>query len=65
MGPFEYDRYLVDQLIRPIANLYRVKQQPQQQMRKQQQPQVSKNKSMQQPESVQHSASASKEEMAR
>jgi uncharacterized protein YxjI len=24
MGPFEYDRYLVDQLIRPIANLYRV-----------------------------------------
>ena len=24
MGPFEYDRYLVDQVIRPIANLYRV-----------------------------------------
>jgi uncharacterized protein YxjI len=24
MGPFDYDRYLVDQLIRPIANLYRV-----------------------------------------
>lgn len=24
MGPFEYDRYLVDQLVRPIANLYRV-----------------------------------------
>jgi uncharacterized protein YxjI len=24
MGPFEHDRYLVDQLIRPIANLYRV-----------------------------------------
>jgi uncharacterized protein YxjI len=24
VGPFEYDRYLVDQLIRPIANLYRV-----------------------------------------
>jgi hypothetical protein len=24
LGPFEYDRYLVDQLIRPIANLYRV-----------------------------------------
>ena len=24
MGPFEYDRYLVDQLLRPIANLYRV-----------------------------------------
>jgi uncharacterized protein YxjI len=24
MGPFEYDRYLVDQLIRPIANLYRI-----------------------------------------
>jgi uncharacterized protein YxjI len=24
MGPFEYDRYLVDQLFRPIANLYRV-----------------------------------------
>jgi uncharacterized protein YxjI len=23
-GPFDYDRYLVDQLIRPIANLYRV-----------------------------------------
>jgi hypothetical protein len=24
MGPFEYDRYLVDQLVRPIVNLYRV-----------------------------------------
>jgi uncharacterized protein YxjI len=24
MGPFDYDRYLVDQLIRPIVNLYRV-----------------------------------------
>ena len=24
MGPFDYDRFLVDQLIRPIANLYRV-----------------------------------------
>jgi hypothetical protein len=24
IGPFDYDRYLVDQLIRPIANLYRV-----------------------------------------
>jgi hypothetical protein len=24
VGPFEYDRYLVDQLIRPMANLYRV-----------------------------------------
>jgi uncharacterized protein YxjI len=24
VGPFEYDRYLVDQLVRPIANLYRV-----------------------------------------
>ena len=24
MGPFDYDRYLVDQLFRPIANLYRV-----------------------------------------
>jgi uncharacterized protein YxjI len=24
MGPFDYDRYLVDQLLRPIANLYRV-----------------------------------------
>jgi len=24
MGPFDHDRYLVDQLIRPIANLYRV-----------------------------------------
>jgi hypothetical protein len=24
MGPWDYDRYLVDQLIRPIANLYRV-----------------------------------------
>ena len=24
MGPFDYDRYMVDQLIRPIANLYRV-----------------------------------------
>jgi len=24
VGPFEFDRYLVDQLIRPIANLYRV-----------------------------------------
>ncbi|HEY8723964.1 MAG TPA: hypothetical protein VIL92_08920 [Gaiellaceae bacterium] len=24
MAPFDYDRYLVDQLIRPIANLYRV-----------------------------------------
>ena len=24
MGPFDYDRYLVEQLIRPIANLYRV-----------------------------------------
>ena len=24
MGPFDYDRYLVDQLIRPIANLYRI-----------------------------------------
>jgi uncharacterized protein YxjI len=24
MGPFDYDRYLVDQLVRPIANLYRV-----------------------------------------
>jgi hypothetical protein len=24
LGPFEYDRYLVDQVIRPIANLYRV-----------------------------------------
>jgi uncharacterized protein YxjI len=24
MGPFEYDRYLVDQLVRPIANVYRV-----------------------------------------
>src|SRR5882757_8794254 len=24
VGPFDYDRYLVDQLIRPIANLYRV-----------------------------------------
>jgi uncharacterized protein YxjI len=24
VGPFEYDRYLVDQLIRPIANLYRI-----------------------------------------
>jgi uncharacterized protein YxjI len=24
VGPFEYDRYLVDQLLRPIVNLYRV-----------------------------------------
>ena len=24
MGPFDYDRYRVDQLLRPIANLYRV-----------------------------------------
>jgi len=24
VGPFDYDRYLVDQVIRPIANLYRV-----------------------------------------
>jgi len=24
IGPFDYDRYLVDQLIRPIANLYRI-----------------------------------------
>jgi hypothetical protein len=24
VGPFDYDRYLVDQLIRPIVNLYRV-----------------------------------------
>jgi hypothetical protein len=24
MGPFDYDRYRVDQLIRPIANLYRI-----------------------------------------
>jgi uncharacterized protein YxjI len=24
MGPFDYDRYRVDQLVRPIANLYRV-----------------------------------------
>ena len=24
MGPFDYDRYLVDQLFRPIANLYQV-----------------------------------------
>jgi uncharacterized protein YxjI len=24
LGPFDYDRYRVDQLIRPIANLYRV-----------------------------------------
>jgi hypothetical protein len=24
VGPFEYDRYLVDQLVRPIVNLYRV-----------------------------------------
>jgi len=24
VGPFDYDRYLVDQLFRPIANLYRV-----------------------------------------
>ena len=24
MGPFDYDRYRVDQVIRPIANLYRV-----------------------------------------
>ena len=24
MGPFDSDPYLVDQLIRPIANLYRV-----------------------------------------
>lgn len=24
MGPFDDDRYLVDQLVRPIANLYRV-----------------------------------------
>jgi uncharacterized protein YxjI len=24
IGPFDYDRYLVDQVIRPIANLYRV-----------------------------------------
>jgi uncharacterized protein YxjI len=24
VGPFEYDRYLIDQLVRPIANLYRV-----------------------------------------
>lgn len=24
MEPFDYDRYLVDQLVRPIANLYRV-----------------------------------------
>jgi hypothetical protein len=24
VGPFEFDRYLVDQLVRPIANLYRV-----------------------------------------
>jgi uncharacterized protein YxjI len=24
MGPFDYDRYLIDQLVRPIANLYRV-----------------------------------------
>jgi hypothetical protein len=23
-GPFEHDRYLVDQLVRPIANLYRI-----------------------------------------
>jgi hypothetical protein len=24
VGPFDYDRYLIDQLVRPIANLYRV-----------------------------------------
>jgi uncharacterized protein YxjI len=24
MGPFDYDRYLIDQIVRPIANLYRV-----------------------------------------
>ena len=24
MGPFDYDRYLVDQLFRPIVNLYRI-----------------------------------------
>jgi uncharacterized protein YxjI len=24
VGPFDYDRYLIDQLIRPIVNLYRV-----------------------------------------
>jgi uncharacterized protein YxjI len=24
IGPFDYDRYLIDQLVRPIANLYRV-----------------------------------------
>jgi uncharacterized protein YxjI len=24
MGPFDYDRYMVDQLVRPIVNLYRV-----------------------------------------
>jgi uncharacterized protein YxjI len=24
MGPFDYDRYLIDQLVRPIVNLYRV-----------------------------------------
>jgi uncharacterized protein YxjI len=24
VGPFDYDRYLVDQLVRPVANLYRV-----------------------------------------
>jgi uncharacterized protein YxjI len=24
VGPFDYDRYLVDQLVRPIVNLYRV-----------------------------------------
>jgi uncharacterized protein YxjI len=24
LGPFDYDRFLVDQLIRPIANLYRI-----------------------------------------
>jgi uncharacterized protein YxjI len=24
MGPFDYDRYLVDQLVRPMINLYRV-----------------------------------------
>ncbi|HEX4413118.1 MAG TPA: hypothetical protein VH107_05775 [Lacipirellulaceae bacterium] len=48
-----------------IANLYRVNKQQQQQMQKQQQMQMSKNRGMQQPESVDHSASASREQMAR
>jgi hypothetical protein len=47
-----------------IANLYRVKKQPQQ-MQMQQQPQVPKNRSIQQPDSVQHAASASREQMER